>query len=279
MPISVGLRTGSRWSDEDSVRPLLARRDPVHARVPATIPAMTVAAVILSASTEGALIDTLGQPRVRRLVDIAWAGGALPVVVAAPDPDGSLARAIAETEAIWAAPAPVEAGPAGQMVRGVEAAAAEVRDTSAALLWPARMIWVGAETVTSLIEAHGTDPDTILRPSWDGQPGWPVLLPFAYVSDLERVGADLDPEQAIDALTASVGSRLVELGDPGVVFDAGTPEADLPPYEGPGVPAGATSTNGARTSTSPTSRARAAAWRPTPRPRRADPRTSDAEAA
>ena len=42
---------------------------------------MTVAAVILSATTEGALTDTLGQPRVRRLVDLAWSGGALPVMV------------------------------------------------------------------------------------------------------------------------------------------------------------------------------------------------------
>jgi hypothetical protein len=42
---------------------------------------MTVAAVILSATAEGALADALGQRRVRRLVDIAWSGGALPVVV------------------------------------------------------------------------------------------------------------------------------------------------------------------------------------------------------
>ena len=39
---------------------------------------MTVAAVILSATAEGSLADTLGQPRVRRLVDLAWSGGALP---------------------------------------------------------------------------------------------------------------------------------------------------------------------------------------------------------
>ena len=53
---------------------------------------MTVAAVILASTADGALTDTLGQPRVRRLVDIAWAGGALPVVVVAPDPDGAVAR-------------------------------------------------------------------------------------------------------------------------------------------------------------------------------------------
>ena len=199
---------------------------------------MTVAAVILSASTEGALTDTLGQPRVRRLVDIAWAGGALPVVVVAPDVDGAVSRAIAETEAAWYGPAPVESGPVGQMLHGIDAAAAEVRDTTAALVWPARMVWVGAETVTSLIEAHGMDPDSALRPSWDGQAGWPVLVPLSRLPELRIVDAGLDPDEAMDAFTGSVPSRAIDLGDPGVVFDAATPEADLPPYEGPDVPAG-----------------------------------------
>jgi len=199
---------------------------------------MTVAAVILSATSEGALADTLGQPRVRRLADLAWAGGALPVVVVSPDPDGAVARAIAETEASWHAPAPADVGPVGQMIRGCEVAAAEIRDTSAALLWPARMIWVGAETVTSLIEAHGTDAASVLRPSWDARPGWPVLVPLAHLAQLRLVPPELDPVRAMDAFTGSVPSRVIELGDPGVVYDADTSEHDLPPYEGPSVPAG-----------------------------------------
>ena len=199
---------------------------------------MTVAAVILSATPEGAVADTLGQPRVRRLVDLAWSGGALPVVVLSPDPDGAGARSIAETEASWHGPAPHEEGPRGQMLRGVEMAAAEVYDTTAALLWPARMIWVGAETITSLIEAHGTDPGSVLRPSWQGEAGWPVLLPVACLEQLRMVSPELDPVEAMDALTGSTPSRTIELGDPGVVFDASTAEVDLPPYEGPAVPAG-----------------------------------------
>ena len=199
---------------------------------------MTVAAVILSATTEGALADTLGQPRVRRLVDLAWAGGALPVVVLAPDPDGTVARSIAETEASWHGPAPREEGPRGQMIRGIEAATAEVRDTTAALLWPARMIWVGPETITSLIEAHGTDTGSVLRPSWQGEAGWPVLMPLVHLEQLRTVSPERDPVEAMDELIDSAPSRTIELGDPGVVFDASTPEADLPPYEGPSVPPG-----------------------------------------
>ncbi len=194
---------------------------------------MTVAAVVLSATADGALVDTLGQPRVRRLVDTAWSGGALPIVVLSPDPDGAVAAALAGTDAVHGLPAPEDTGPAGQMVRGVEVARDEVGDTSAALIWPARMTWVGPETITSLIEAHGVDPATLLRPAWHGDPGWPVLLPLAYLDVLRAVPADRMPPDIVEALVAAVPSRLVELGDPGVVHGVDTPLVDLPPYEGP----------------------------------------------
>ena len=194
---------------------------------------MTVAAVILSASAQNAVADTLGQPRVRRLVDIAWSGGALPVVVVSPDEDGAVAAALVGSEAVYGSPAAPENGPAGQMVRGAELALAEVRETSAVLVWPARMTWVGPETVTSLIEAHGTDAGAVLRPAWDGTPGWPVLVPVAHLGALRGVPPDRMPPDVIDELAAAAPSRIVEVGDPGVVHDAETPFADLPPYDGP----------------------------------------------
>jgi CTP:molybdopterin cytidylyltransferase MocA len=194
---------------------------------------MTVAAIILSASPEGSLAQTLGQPRVRRLADLAWSGGALPIVVVSPDPDGAVRAALAGSEAVHGSPAPVERGPAGQMVRGVELALDEVRDTTAVLLWPARMAWIGPETITSLIEAHGADPAALLRPAWHGDPGWPVLLPTAHLAALRATAPDRMPLDVIADLVAAVRSRIVEMGDPGVVNDADTAPADLPPYEGP----------------------------------------------
>src|SRR5690349_21881961 len=170
---------------------------------------MTVAAVILSATVEGALADTLGQPRVRRLVDIAWSGGALPVVVVSPDPDGAVASALVGSEAVYGAPAPGEAGPAGQMLRGAQVAMAEVTDTTGVLLWPARMVWVGPETVTSLIEAHGIDPSTVLRPAWHGETGWPVLLPTSALGILASVGPDRMPPDIIDDVTAKIATRAI----------------------------------------------------------------------
>jgi len=194
---------------------------------------MTVAAVILSASAEGALAETQGQPRVRRLADLAWSGGAIPIVVVAPDPDGRVAAALAGSEAVHGSPAPPESGPAGQMVRGTELAMDEVHDTSAVLIWPARMTWVGPETVTSLIEAHGLDGRAILRPSWQGDPGWPVLLPVEHLAVLRTIASDRMPPDVIADLTATLPWRIVETGDPGVTHDVDTPQASLPTYEGP----------------------------------------------
>ncbi|MFL5649870.1 MAG: NTP transferase domain-containing protein [Chloroflexota bacterium] len=194
---------------------------------------MTVAAVILAATTDGAIADTLGQPRVRRLVDLAWAGGALPIVVLAPDPDGVVVAALAGSEAVYGSPAPGESGPVGQMVRGAALAMGEVHDTTGVLIWPARMVWVGPETITSLIEAHGPARDAVLRPAWHGEPGWPVLVPTAHLDALRTIGPDRMPADVIDQLVTSVPTRVVEMGDPGVTHDVDTLAADLPTYEGP----------------------------------------------
>jgi CTP:molybdopterin cytidylyltransferase MocA len=196
---------------------------------------MTVAAVILSASTAGALAPTDGVPRVRRLADVAWAGGAFPVVVVAPDPDGAVAAALAGTEAVWAAPARVEAGSVGQIAQGIRVATETVAETEAVLVWPARHCWVDAGTVTSLIEAHGLDRSSILRAAYRGQTGWPALLPMRHLDALTSLGPARMPGDLLDDLAAiGVASRSLELGDPGAVMDADMRREQQPPFEGPG---------------------------------------------
>lgn len=197
---------------------------------------MTVAAVILAASPDSALRDVESVPNVRRLVDVAWAGGAVPVVVVAPDPDDAVKSALAGTNATYAAPAPVERGPVGQMATGIDAALAVVGETDAVLLWPARMGWVDAETVTSLIETHGLEPDAVLRPTFRGEDGWPVLVPVGHSETLRSIDATLMPRDVIDRFASVVPARSIELGDPGIVHDLDTPRAELPPFEGPPPP-------------------------------------------
>ena len=161
----------------------------------------------------------------------------MPIVVVAADPDGAVAAALAGSEAVLGEPAAAETGPAGQMARGVELAAAEVTNTSAALLWPARMAWVGPETVTSLIEAHGATPDAILRPTWHDEPGWPVLVPVVHLGALRAADPAASLDEAVAALVAALVERRLDLGDPGVTTDGDTPLDELPAYEGPAAPA------------------------------------------
>jgi CTP:molybdopterin cytidylyltransferase MocA len=201
---------------------------------------MTVAAVILAATPASALADAAGTPGVRRLADVAWSGGATPVVVCAADPDGEVARALANAEVTLVDPVAEEHGPVGQIANGIDAAVRLVTETAAALVWPARMAWVDAETVTSLIAAHGESRDTVIRPAWHGEPGWPLLLPLVHLDAFRGLGADRMPGELVDDLLATgTPFRLLEVGDPGVTHDVTTPRDALPAYDGPPEPADA----------------------------------------
>jgi CTP:molybdopterin cytidylyltransferase MocA len=202
---------------------------------------MTVAAVVLAASAESALADVEGQSRVRRIADAAWSGGALPIVVVSFDPDGAVAASLAGAAVTLAEPVPKPQGPpARQMARGIDVAASLVNDLSGALIWPAGMAWVSPETVTSLIEAHGVDRGTMLRPAYDGDPGWPVLLPFGAAANLASVAPDRMPQDILaDLIASGVPSRDIEVGDPGVTHDARIARDQLPAYLGPTEPAAA----------------------------------------
>jgi CTP:molybdopterin cytidylyltransferase MocA len=131
----------------------------------------------------------------------------------------------------------VESGPVGQICRGIDVARAEVDGTEAALLWPARMGWVDAETVTSLIEAHGIDRTAILRPAFRAEAGWPALVPVAHLEALRAMDPSLMPGPLMEALATAVGGRIVELGDPGATRDLDVARTDLPPFEAPPGPA------------------------------------------
>ena len=198
---------------------------------------MTVAAVVLAASAEEATSPVDGLARVRHVADAAWSGGAMPVVVVAPDPDGTVAGALSGSAADLVSPAIADTGPAGLIIRGIEAAAASVGETTAALVWPARMAWIDAGTVTALIEAHPGTPVAVLRPAWVDQPGWPALVPVAVLDALRALPPDLSADRLLARLQeAGVPVRMLDLGDPGATHDVDTPRAALPAYAGPDQP-------------------------------------------
>jgi CTP:molybdopterin cytidylyltransferase MocA len=200
---------------------------------------MTVAAVILAATPESAMADADGVPRVRRIVDSAGSGGALPVVVVSFDPGGAIAAALAGAAVTLAEPVPKPDGvPVAQILRGIQVARDTVQEVDGALIWPARMGWISPETVTSMIEAHGVNRQTVLRPTFDGEDGWPVLIPTAHVDKLDDVAPDRFPDDIVaDVIAAGAPARGLALGDPGTTHDGSVPRDQLPPYAGPTEPA------------------------------------------
>jgi CTP:molybdopterin cytidylyltransferase MocA len=192
---------------------------------------MTVGAIIVPDGVTEALAEATGRAAVRRIVDSASAGGAMPIVVVAADPDGRISAALQGAPAVL-----VEPGRASGVATyrlGVEAARSTVQETSAALLWPGRMTWADPETVTSLIEAHGRSPDILMRPRRAGQAGWPVLLPHALVAAVLA-----GPGGTIEEAVADLEVTSLELGDPGSVLGHEVPIDELPDYAGPPEPVG-----------------------------------------
>jgi CTP:molybdopterin cytidylyltransferase MocA len=201
---------------------------------------VTVAAVVLAASAGDTLREVGGVAAIRRIADIAWAGGALPIVIvpesanSAADLDLPLSGAAGAVIGDPAADRP----PLERVSMGLATARGEVDGTDAALVWPGRYVHVDAETVTSLIEAHGIDRSIVLVPSYAGTPGWPILLPLDAGEALARMSdaALADLAQALRA--AGVATRLVELGDPGITHDLATASDALPDFVGPAEPVG-----------------------------------------
>jgi CTP:molybdopterin cytidylyltransferase MocA len=198
---------------------------------------VTVAAIVLAPDGPAALSEADGEPAIRRLVQAAWAGGALPIVIVLRDATSPVAPAVADLPAVVAEAGPDLAPGVSWFALGLHTAQGAVAETTAGLMWPIRYAWVDPETVTSLVEAHGASPDHILRPAFYGQPGFPILLPVALVPRIEtRTG--LHGEEAVASLAAEgVPQRLLELGDPGITHDISTPRARLPGYQGPAEPA------------------------------------------
>lgn len=198
---------------------------------------MTVAAVLIAPSAEDALAAHEGQTRLARLIDVAWAGGAVPIVVVALDPEARIAQAVRDTPAVIASPRSEPRGIAWFAV-GCRAATEHVTETSAALLWPMRFAWLDPETVTSLIEAHGAESSTIVRPAYRGRAGFPALVPVALLGEVDGLRGRSAEEALLALAAAGVPERIIELGDPGIVHDVVTPWLELPPFEGPPGPVG-----------------------------------------
>ena len=197
---------------------------------------MTVAAIVLVPDMAVALSDADGEPAIRRVAHAAWSGGAFPIVIVTDDGEGKVADAVAGLPATLSRPGPDEPRGVAWLVHGLRAAGAAVTETTAGFLWPARCAWVDPETITSMVEAHGSAAGQIIRPAWQGQQGFPILVPVTLIDAL--VGRlHLHGYEAVEKMIAAgAPHQILDLGDPGIVFDLATPRSALPQYQGPPQP-------------------------------------------
>ena len=201
---------------------------------------MTVAAVVLAASAGDTLRKVGGVAAIRRIADIAWAGGALPIVIVPEDENavGDLDLPLSGAAGAVIGDAGADRPPLERVAMGVATARREVDGTDAALVWPGRYVHVDAETVTSLIEAHGIDRSVVLVPSYEGTPGWPILLPLEASEALADMRDSALADLASALRAAGIATRLIELGDPGITHDLATTSDALPDFVGPAEPVG-----------------------------------------
>ena len=160
----------------------------------------------------------------------------MPLVVVCPSVDDAFERAIAELQVVSTHPDAIVPHGIAWFAGGQQTAVRAVAETTASLLWPIHYSWVDPETVTSLIEAHGVSPDSILRAAYRAQRGFPILVPNSLAGRLAAM-TGMRGEEAIDTVIAEgVPSITIELGDPGIVHDGSTPRSGLPDYQGPSAP-------------------------------------------
>jgi CTP:molybdopterin cytidylyltransferase MocA len=200
---------------------------------------LTVAAIVMVPEPAVALAPVDEEPPLRRGAQSAWAGGALPTIVVMPRSSDEARQAVADLAVTFAAPSDDEPKGIAWFVRGMRTARETVVETTAALLWPVPRVWVDPETVTSLIEAHGTEPEAILRPAYKAQGGFPILVPLALMDQLGAQSGKHGEEAIAEIVARGAPQKLLELGDPGIVHDIATPRSELPPYQGPDRPANA----------------------------------------
>jgi CTP:molybdopterin cytidylyltransferase MocA len=198
---------------------------------------LTVAAIVLAPQDTAAIVDADGEPAIRRIVHAAWAGGALPVVVVALDADGKIAAALGDLPATITCPDAGTRPGIAWFVHGLRAAASTVAGTTAGMLWPVSYAWVDPETITSLVEAHGSAQTELIRPAWTDQPGFPILIPSRFADDLAAQNGLHGNEAVADLVARGATLRDLELGDPGISHDVATSRRDLPEYQGPPQPA------------------------------------------
>jgi len=82
---------------------------------------------------------------------------------------------------------------------------------------------VTTATINTLISAFVQEPERWVAPSYNGKRGNPVITPAAWFPEIHALKGDTGPREHLKNPAARL--HLIQVNDPGVIFDVDTPES------------------------------------------------------
>ena len=110
----------------------------------------------------------------------------------------------------------------GGMGTSLKAGIVTTHPSHALMIWPADMPFVSKATVLALIE--GSSPDKIIRPTYDREPGHPVLFGRLFRESLLQIENEIGARSILSE--NGDATHFMEVNDSGVIRDIDT-QADL----------------------------------------------------
>ena len=197
-------------------------------------PPRRVAAVVLAAGRSSRMAPRNklllpgadGKPMVARVVDVALASRARPVIVVVGNQAEAVSRALAGRDVRFVEAADYAAGLSASLRAGIAAVPA---DAAGAIVGLGDMPLVSAAVLDRLIETHDADEGRgIVVPTWRGRPGNPVLWDRRFFPELTGLTGDVGGRGLLERHADQVAE--VEAESDAVLRDFDTVEslADLP---------------------------------------------------
>jgi molybdenum cofactor cytidylyltransferase len=187
-----------------------------------------VAAIVLAAGRStrmgevNKLLAPIGdKPMVRRVVEVALASAARPVVVVTGHEGAQVARALEGLSVSLVFNPAYARGLSTSLVTGIDALPG---DCEAVLVMLGDMPHVRSTDLDALIGAFGSgDPPPIVVPTHAGRRGNPVLWPARYFGEMRQLKGDAGAKSLLVAHAGDI--KAVELDTSAVLADVDTPEA------------------------------------------------------
>lgn len=193
------------------------------------MPGLLLSGIVLAAGRSTrmgrpkALLHTVsGETFVSQITDTLKRAGIEDVLVVGRPDDSALRRAVEDLDPIvrYVENPHPERGQLSSLLAGLDAA--ESHAPAGVLVLPVDIPMVRADTVAAAIAAFGNAGSAIVRVSYRGRHGHPVIFGAAVFGELRRADPAVGAKAVLRAL--SDGVCEIEVDDPGVLADVDVPE-------------------------------------------------------